>query len=104
MLFWKPTTRKDLTTYIGRFAATLDEPLGRVPETISKRLGKVSYAEAEEFCRDVRRRSILAMGEKPMATIVAERLTQWSARQRVSVSKELGNDGLSAAADAAPGA
>ena len=94
----QPPSRKDLTTYIEHFAATLDEPLGRTPETIAKRLGKVSYSEAEEFCRDVRRRSILAMGEKPMLTIVAERLAQWSARQRVSVSKEFGNDGLSAAA------
>ena len=96
-LLLNPPSRKDLTTYIGRFAATLDEPLGRAPETVAKRLGKVSYAEAEEFCRDVRRRSILAMGERPMATIVDERLTQWSAKQRVSVSKEFGNDGLSAA-------
>ena len=103
-LLLNPPSRKDLTTYIGHFAATLDEPLGRAPETIAKRLGKVSYAEVEEFCRDVRRRSILAMGEEPMATIVAERLTQWSARQRVSVSKEFGNDGVSAPADADPGA
>ena len=103
-LLLNPPSRKELAIYIERFAATLDEPLGRAPETIAKRLGKVSYAEAEEFCRDVRRRSILAMGEKPMITIVAERLTQWSARQRVSVSKEFGNDGLSAAAAAAPGA
>ena len=50
-------------------------------------------AETEEFCRDVRLQSTLAMGEKPMVTIVAEWLTQWltqwSARQRVSVSEEL---------------
>ena len=102
-LLLNPPSRKGLTTYIERFAATLDEPMGRAPETIAKRLGKVSYAEAEEFCRDVRRRSILAMGERPMATIVAERLAQWSARQRVSVSKEFGNDGLSAAAAVDPG-
>ena len=81
-LLLNPPSRKDLAAYIGRFAATLDEPLGKAPETIAKCLGKVSYAEAEEFCRDVRRRSILAMGEKPMTAIVTERLTQWSARQR----------------------
>ena len=46
-------------------------------------------AETEEFCRDVRPQSTLAMGGKPIVTIVAERLTQWSARQRVSVSKAL---------------
>lgn len=96
-LLLNPPSRKELATYIERFAATLDESLGRPPETIAKRLGKVSYAEAEEFCRDVRRRSILAIGERPMAAIVGERLKQWSARQRVSVSKEFGNHGLSAA-------
>ena len=103
-LLLNPPSRKDLTTYIERFAATLDEALGRAPETIAKRLGKVSYAEAEEFCRDVRRRSILSMGEKPMSTIVGERLTQWSTRRHASVSKEYGNDGLSAAAPADTGA
>ena len=39
-----------------------------------------NVAACGELCRDVRRRSILAMGERPMAAIVAERLTQWSAR------------------------
>ena len=44
------------------------------------------------------------MGEKPMSAIVGERLTQWSTRRHVSVSKEYGNDGLSAAAPADSGA
>ena len=94
-------TRRELAAYIERFMATVDEPLGRAAETIAKRLGKVSYAEAEEFCHDVRRRSVLAMGEKSMPAIVAERLKQWSSRQRVSAAnREVGNDGLSVAADA----
>ena len=44
-LLLDPPSRKDLTIYIERFAATLDEALGRAPETIAKRLGKVSYAD-----------------------------------------------------------
>ena len=94
-------TRRELVAYIDRFVATVDEPLGKAAETIAKRLGKVSYAEAEEFCHDVRRRSVLAMGEKSMPAIVAERLKQWSSRQRVSAAnREVGNDGFPVAADA----
>lgn len=84
-----PPTRRDLTTYMQRFAERLDEPLGRSPETIAKKLGKISYAEAEEFCCDVRRRGVLTMGEKRLADIVSERLKQWVGRQRVAYSEEV---------------
>ena len=83
-LLLNPPTPEDLTTYIARFAASLDEPLGRTPDTIAKSLGAISYAEAEEFCRDVRRRSTLAMGEQSLRTIVAERLKLWAERSRAS--------------------
>jgi SpoVK/Ycf46/Vps4 family AAA+-type ATPase len=73
-------TRSELTAYFQRFAEALDEPLGRAPGTIAKALGEISYAEAEEFCLDIRRRYILAMGEAPMKQIVGERLKQWAAR------------------------
>jgi SpoVK/Ycf46/Vps4 family AAA+-type ATPase len=90
----KPPTRRELTAYVARFAATLDEPLGRAPETIAKKLGTVSYAEAEEFCRDVRRRSVLAMGEKKLDVIVTERLKHWMARSRVSEHSEAFDGGV----------
>ena len=79
-----PPTPRDLTAYLARFAESLDQPLGRTPATIARRLGAVSYAEAEEFCRDVRRRAVLTMGEKTIAAIVAERLTLWRERRRAS--------------------
>ncbi len=94
----KPPTRRELTSYVARFAATLDEPLGRAPETIAKKLGNVSYAEAEEFCRDVRRRRVLAMGEKKLDVIVAERLKHWTARSQVSEHREVSDGGVSAPA------
>jgi SpoVK/Ycf46/Vps4 family AAA+-type ATPase len=83
-LLLNPPIRGDLTTYLARFAATLDEPLGRTPDTIARALGAISYAEAEEFCRDVRRRSTLAMGEQSLRTIVADRLKLWAERSRAS--------------------
>ena len=47
------------------------------PATFAKSLGAISYAEAEEFCRDVRRHRVLAMGAKTLQAIVAERLKLW---------------------------
>ena len=61
------------------------------PATIAKALGAISYAEAEEFCRDVRRRSALAMEEQPLKLIVAERLKLWAER-----SRSMTNDGAEA--------
>ncbi len=94
-------SRRDLTAYIERFAATFDEPLGRSAVTIAKRLGAVSYAEAEEFCRDVRRHHVLGLGEAPLRAIVGERLTFWAARSRVAEQKETPDGGVPATADPA---
>ena len=80
-------TERDLTAYIARFAESFDEPLGRAPATIAKRLGAVSYAEAEEFCRDLRRRSVLAMGERTLAQIAAETLKLWETRLQAPVGE-----------------
>ena len=75
-----PPTPKALAGYIASFASSLSEPLGYAPETLAQKLGPVSYAEAEEFCRDVRRRQVLAMGEVTAEEIVRERLGQWRER------------------------
>ena len=48
--------------------------------TIAKRLGAVSYAEAEEFALDVRRRDVLAMNERPLKQIIEEQLRLWQVR------------------------
>ena len=89
-----PPTRSDLAAYLARFAESLDQPLGRTPATIARRLRAVSYAEAEEFCRNVRRRAALATGEKTLAAIVAERLTLWYERLRASVDGDEPDGGV----------
>ncbi|MYN64015.1 MAG: ATP-binding protein [Acidobacteria bacterium] len=96
-------TRADLTAYLARFANSLDEPLGRTPATIAKSLGAVSYAEAEEFCRDVRRHLVLAMGAKPLRAIVAERLKLWRERLRASANGDATDGGVPATTDPHPG-
>ena len=98
-LVLSPPTRRDLTAYVARFADSLDEPLGRAPSTIARKLGAVSYAEAEEFCRDIRRRAVLAMGEKTLKVIVAERLKLWEERARASAAGEATDGGVPATTD-----
>ena len=91
--------RAQLTAYLERFATSLSEPLGRTPMTIARRLGRISYAEAEEFCLDIRRRSALAMGERKLKDIVGERLDQWASRSRAYTGMEAEDGGVPAAAD-----
>ena len=95
----KPPSRRELAAYFERHATTLDEPMGYAPTTLARKIGAVSYAEAEEFCRDVRRQAVLAMGEKTLETIVGERLKSWAVRAQAAQHEEASDGGVSAAAD-----
>ena len=92
-------TQKELAEYIERFTEKLGEPLMHSPGAVAKSLGKISYAEAEEFCLDMRRRQVLAMGEKALKTIVDEQLKirASQARRTLPVKSRSGNAGTSAA-------
>ena len=82
----KPT-RKQMAAFVASFLDRLNEPAGMTAETLAKRLGPVSYGEAEQFCLDLFRRQILAMGERSLKAIVAEQLKLWSARVNASVPR-----------------
>lgn len=77
---------KELAEYIQAFMARFGEPSGMRAQAIAKSLGEISYAEAEQFCLDVRRRQILGMGQEPLRTIVAEQLKIWMSKARVKRS------------------
>ena len=79
----KPT-RKQMAGFVATFFNHLPEPAGMSAETLAKRLGSVSYSEAEQYCLDLFRRQVLAMGEQPLKAIVAEQLKLWSARAGAS--------------------
>jgi SpoVK/Ycf46/Vps4 family AAA+-type ATPase len=79
-----------LTRYIQAFSERFGEPLGHQPAVIARRLGNISYADAEQFCLDVKRRSVLAIGEKLVKIIVAEQLDVWDARARAGRSSKGG--------------
>ncbi|KAB2705877.1 AAA family ATPase [Brucella intermedia] len=87
-------TKAELTAYFQRFAEIMVEPLGRAPGTIAKALGSISYAEAEEFCLDVRRRHVLAMGDMPLKKIVEGRLKMWAARTSPNAREDVSHDRL----------
>ncbi len=89
-------TKAQLTRYFERFARQLNEPLGHSPATIAKKLGRISYGEAEQFCLDIRRRSALALGEKSLQQVVAEQFKLWSARVQAPTQEEISNAGTSA--------
>jgi SpoVK/Ycf46/Vps4 family AAA+-type ATPase len=91
-------TVKELTSYFERFFASLEEKPRIPPGTIVKRLGRISYAEAEQFTLDVRRRWILSMKEEALNAVIERRLRLWQGRaQPVGVNdKEAQNGGTTA--------
>lgn len=87
-----PTT-KSLALYIEAFAKRFDEPLGHSASAIAKRLGAISYAEAEDFCLELRRSKILSTDQKSLRTILGEQLDIWSEQARAMISsKDRGDD------------
>jgi len=87
-------TPKDLAIYIDTFAKRLGEPMGYSAATIAKRLGRISYAEAEDFCLELRRCQILSAGEKNLKAIINEQLDIWSEQARaMALSSDRGDDG-----------
>lgn len=79
-----PPTAKDLARYLEAFARSIGRPLGHTPTTLAARLWPISYAEAEEFCLDVRRRLALGMGEASVKNVVAETVREWRERKQAA--------------------
>ena len=79
-------SHKELAEYIGFFMARFEEPVGLSPASIAKVLGKISYAEAEQFCLDVRRRQVLSAGQKQLKNIIHEQLSMWTSKARAKQS------------------
>ncbi len=71
---------KELAAFVERFLRRFDEPTGMSADTLAKKLGPVSFSEAEQFCLDVLRRHALAIGEQPLKALLAEQLKIWNSR------------------------
>ena len=93
-------THKALTKYIESFASRLSEKLGHSPSTIAKKLGSISYAEAEQFCLDIQRRYILSINERTLKSIVSDQMTLWTERAEARDFESNGyNDAGTSASD-----
>ena len=77
-------TESDLAAYLENFGRAMGGRLGHAPSSLAARLGPVSYAEAEEFCLDVRRRFVLRTGRDSLKSVVMATLKLWEERGRVA--------------------
>ncbi len=80
--------QNELTEYFERFLTSLDQRAGLSATTIAKRLGSISYAEAEEFTLDVRRRDVMTMKERPLKKTIEEQLQLWEDRVKPTPSDD----------------
>jgi SpoVK/Ycf46/Vps4 family AAA+-type ATPase len=85
-------TPKQLIEFVQRTAERSALKIGVSAAQIVKTLGRVSYAEAEEFMMTIMRREILAAGQRPSDEIVREQLKIWSTRARSAKDGPGGED------------
>lgn len=93
---------KELARYIEVFMSSFNEPIGHSPIVIAKALGAVSYADAEQFCIDIRRRHILSLGQKALRSIIGEQLDIWTSKIRAKGQTEIGEGNADAPATSSP--
>ena len=96
-----PTPRQ-LADFIGVFLTRFSDDPGQSSASIAKALGTISYAEAEEFCLDLRRRQVLAAGEKPLKGIVAQQLSQWTSQTRAKRTPQRGESNARTSSASSP--
>jgi SpoVK/Ycf46/Vps4 family AAA+-type ATPase len=69
-----------LAVFLDRQFESWPESAGIEAKILAGRLGKISFAEALEFCQAVRRQHILSMGNRTLKNILFEQLQLWNAR------------------------
>ncbi|KZX22345.1 AAA family ATPase [Rathayibacter tanaceti] len=70
-------SRTNMTAYLEGLVKQLGGHLGFTPRTLADKLAGASYAEVEEFAKDIRRRVILTGPGADTPTIVRERIAMW---------------------------
>ena len=85
---------KELNEYFESFLRSLNKSSGVAASRIVRRLGAISYAEAEEFSLDVRRRDVMTMKERPLKTMIEEQLKIWDQRVRPNCSFKMKQDSV----------
>lgn len=72
--------RREVAVFLDRILSEWPNSPKMSPTKIAGKLGKVSYAEALDFCQNVRRRQILGLGEKSIDDALHAELGLWSSR------------------------
>lgn len=71
---------KELASFLDRIMSSWTEKPKKKSTDIVKALGKISYAEASEFCLSIRRRQILGLGEIKIDYALENELNLWKNR------------------------
>lgn len=71
-----------LESYIHRFLSSLPGRSKISARALVEKIGLVSYAEAEEFCLDVRRQLVLAGEQATVKSVIAELVPVWEERRQ----------------------
>jgi SpoVK/Ycf46/Vps4 family AAA+-type ATPase len=69
-----------LAIFFDRQFEAWPEPAGIEAGSLAAKLGRISFAEALEFCQTVRRQHVLSLGGRALTDILFEQLSLWSAR------------------------
>jgi len=75
-------TASALEAYLSRFLSSLSAPAGISARSLVKKIGLISYAEAEEFCLDVRRQLVLEGEVATVKSVIADVVPVWQERLR----------------------
>ena len=94
-------TINDLTVFLDRIISDWPEAPRLSASRITSKLGKVSYAEALDFCQNVRRRQILGLGEVAVDNALSAEMDLWTSRVTPEVINAERSDQAASEADAA---
>jgi SpoVK/Ycf46/Vps4 family AAA+-type ATPase len=74
--------RKHLKVFLERIISGWPDTPRLSIEKVAAKLGAISYAEALDFCQNVRRRQILDLGETTVDVVLGKELDLWQSRVR----------------------
>ncbi len=78
--------KHEVAAFLDRIMASWPEQPKISSSTLSNRLNATSYAEARDFCQNVRRRHILGLGENSINSVIKDELDLWAARVKPEVT------------------
>ena len=81
-------TQKQLSQLIQSISRRCKIDFGYSPDTLAKSLAGASFSEAEDFCLDIARRSILERQSKNLKPITKNKLEQWKNRLNPPTSSQ----------------